>query len=48
MPLGMLLLNDGWQFLPKPLMSYLLRERIRHLRLEQSAGAESGGDRPSE
>ncbi len=48
MPSGMLLLNDGWKFLPKPLMSYLLRERIRHLRLEQSAGAESGGDRPSE
>ena len=48
MPSGMLLLNDGWQFLPKPFMSDLLRERIRHLLLEQSAGAESGGDRPSE
>src|SRR5689334_9039961 len=25
---GMLLLNDGWQFLPKPFMANLLRERI--------------------
>ena len=48
MPSGMLLLNDGWQFLPKPFMSDLLRERIRHLLLEQSPEAESGGDRPSE
>jgi len=45
MPSGMLLLNDGWQFLPKPFMSDLLRERIRHLLLEQSPEAESGGDR---
>ena len=36
MPAGMLLLNDGWQFLPKPFMSPLLKERIQHLLLEQS------------
>jgi DNA-binding response OmpR family regulator len=28
---GMLLLNEGWQFLPKPFMSNLLKERIHHL-----------------
>jgi DNA-binding response OmpR family regulator len=40
---GMLLLNEGWQFLPKPFMSNLLKERIHHLLLEQSTSAESGG-----
>jgi DNA-binding response OmpR family regulator len=28
---GMLLLNEGWQFLPKPFMSNLLKDRIHHL-----------------
>lgn len=39
---GMLLLNEGWQFLPKPFMANLLKERIRDLLLGQSANAESG------
>ena len=39
---GMLLLNEGWQFLPKPFMANLLKERIRHVLLERSANAESG------
>jgi DNA-binding response OmpR family regulator len=41
---GMLLLNDGWQFLPKPFMSNLLKERIRHLLLESGAASKSGGN----
>lgn len=32
---GMLLLNEGWQFLPKPFMANLLKESIRHLLLER-------------
>lgn len=40
---GMLLLNEGWQFLPKPFMSNLLKERIQHLLLEQATRLESGG-----
>ena len=40
---GMLLLNEGWQFLPKPFMSNILKQRIHHLLLEQSARPESGG-----
>jgi two-component system cell cycle sensor histidine kinase/response regulator CckA len=40
---GMLLLNEGWQFLPKPFMSNLLKERIEHLLLEQPARPESAG-----
>lgn len=39
---GMLLLNEGWQFLPKPLMANLLKERIRYVLLERRAYAESG------
>jgi DNA-binding response OmpR family regulator len=31
MAAGMLLLNEGWQFLPKPFMSNLLKDRIHHL-----------------
>jgi len=31
MAAGMLLLNEGWQFLPKPFMFNLLRERLQHL-----------------
>lgn len=41
---GMLLLNEGWQFLPKPFMANLLKERIHHLLLEQGSGAGSGGN----
>jgi DNA-binding NtrC family response regulator len=40
---GMLLLNEGWQFLPKPFMANLLKESIRHLLLEQSAKPELDG-----
>ncbi len=32
---GMLLLNEGWQFLPKPFMSNMLKERIQHLLLAE-------------
>ena len=39
---GMLLLNQGWQFLPKPFMASLLKGRIRHLLLEQSGNTKSG------
>jgi DNA-binding response OmpR family regulator len=35
LPAGLLLLNDGWQFLPKPFMTNLLKDRINHLLLEQ-------------
>lgn len=35
MAAGMLLLNEGWQFLPKPFMSNLLKDRIHHLLEEQ-------------
>jgi len=31
---GMLLLNEGWQFLSKPFTSDLLNERIQHLLLQ--------------
>ena len=32
---GMLVLNSGWQFLPKPFMSDMLRDRIRDFLSEQ-------------
>jgi two-component system cell cycle sensor histidine kinase/response regulator CckA len=32
---GMLLLNKGWSFLPKPFMSDMLRDRVRHFLAEQ-------------
>jgi DNA-binding response OmpR family regulator len=38
---GMLLLNEGWQFLPKPFMSNLLKERIQHLLLDETARPDS-------
>lgn len=41
---GMLLLDEGWQLLPKPFMANLLKERIRHLLLERSARRELGGE----
>lgn len=40
---GMLLLNEGWQFLPKPFMFNILREKIKHLLLRQSAKPELAG-----
>jgi DNA-binding response OmpR family regulator len=33
---GVLVLNSGWQFLPKPFMSDMLRDRIRDFLAEQS------------
>jgi hypothetical protein len=33
----MLLLNEGWQFLPKPFTSDLLKERVQHLLLQVRA-----------
>lgn len=32
---GMLLLNEGWQFLPKPFMANLLKDRVHHLLAER-------------
>lgn len=32
---GMLLMNDGWQFLPRPFMFNVLKDRIKHLLLGQ-------------
>jgi DNA-binding response OmpR family regulator len=32
---GMLVLNNGWQFLPKPFMAEMLRDRIRDFLAEQ-------------
>jgi len=32
---GMLVLNNGWQFLPKPFMADMLRDRIRDFLSEQ-------------
>ena len=32
---GMLVLNNGWQFLPKPFMFDMLRDRIRDFLSEQ-------------
>ena len=36
---GMLLLNEGWQFLPKPFMTSLLKDRIHHLLLGANVAA---------
>ena len=35
MATGMLVLNSGWAFLPKPFMANMLRDRIRDFLLEQ-------------
>jgi two-component system, cell cycle sensor histidine kinase and response regulator CckA len=35
LPTGMLVLNNGWQFLPKPFMADMLRDRIRDCLGEQ-------------
>jgi CheY-like chemotaxis protein len=35
MAAGMLLLNEGWQFLPKPFMFSLLKDTLHHLLLGQ-------------
>ncbi len=40
---GMLLLNEGWQFLPKPFMANLLKDRLQHLLLvDKSSDARQG------
>ncbi|HUD99356.1 MAG TPA: response regulator [Bryobacteraceae bacterium] len=35
LPAGMLVLNNGWQFLPKPFLSDMLRDKIRDFLSEQ-------------
>jgi two-component system cell cycle sensor histidine kinase/response regulator CckA len=35
LPTGMLVLNNGWQFLPKPFMAEMLRDRVRDFLSEQ-------------
>jgi DNA-binding response OmpR family regulator len=35
LPSGVLVLNSGWQFLPKPFVSEMLRDRIRDFLSEQ-------------
>lgn len=35
LPTGMLVLNNGWSFLPKPFMPQMLRDRIRDFLSEQ-------------
>ena len=37
---GMLVLNNGWQFLPKPFMANMLQERIRDFLSEQPSPEE--------
>jgi DNA-binding response OmpR family regulator len=37
---GMLVLNNGWQFLPKPFMGDMLRDRVRDFISEQPSIAE--------
>lgn len=39
LPTGMLVLNNGWSFLPKPFMPEMLRDRIRDFLSEQPAKA---------
>lgn len=36
LPTGMLVLNNGWQFLPKPFIPEMLRDRIRDFLSEQT------------
>ena len=40
LPTGMLVLNNGWQFLPKPFVANMLRDRIRDFLSEESTNAE--------
>jgi two-component system cell cycle sensor histidine kinase/response regulator CckA len=35
LPTGILVLNNGWQFLPKPFMTDMLRDRVRDFLSEQ-------------
>jgi two-component system cell cycle sensor histidine kinase/response regulator CckA len=35
LPAGLLVLNNGWQFLPKPFMSDMLKDRIRDVLSER-------------
>jgi DNA-binding response OmpR family regulator len=45
MAAGLLVLNEGWQFLPKPFMSSMLKDRIHHLLEERpSDGKHAGTD----
>jgi DNA-binding response OmpR family regulator len=46
MPSGILLLNEGWQFLPKPFMSNLVKERIHHL-LQGERPNDGTGENPT-
>ncbi len=39
LPTGMLVLNNGWSFLPKPFMPEMLRDRIRDCLSEQPTTA---------
>jgi DNA-binding response OmpR family regulator len=41
---GMLVLNNGWQFLPKPFLSDMLRDRIRDFLNEQPSLRENATD----
>lgn len=45
MAAGMLLLNEGWQFLPKPFISNLLRDRIHDLLHERPNEADQSAPR---
>lgn len=39
LPSGMILLNEGWQFLPKPFMARMLKTRISHILMGSPSGA---------
>jgi len=43
---GMLVLNNGWQFLPKPFLAKMLRDRIRDFLAEQTPITEHLPDSP--
>ena len=43
---GMLVLNNGWQFLQKPFMADILRDRVRDFLNEQSSIKEHVALRP--
>jgi DNA-binding response OmpR family regulator len=44
---GMLVLNNGWQFLPKPFMADMLKDRIRDFLTEQPSFEEHFPNAPS-
>jgi hypothetical protein len=39
LPSGMILLNEGWQFLPKPFMARMLNTRTSHILMGSPSGA---------